>query len=1517
MDATIRSSAEGAKVAVLQSFKLATQVLNGVASFFLHWTLEPGYLRARRARMAAVPPSTSTLGALDSTSVDALASYFLSAGLEADGRSPLARSSTLLPPELLRQAREEFSWVSGGNRLEATGEFTASQFGTASAPGLVAEARIALLVLIDTAASQMLQCCRPDEVEGGRCRRRCTCGSRCCRQQTAATGNSITRAALGRDSIASSGSATSLPMPSSAAHASPMLSASTDPVVPPKSRLLAWLPNIRISLPQDSLPPPPGSLSGAAGAGGHKALRRRSSALGVAGELSALNSPVMSPLLAPAAASASSSANGGGLPPMSLPAAAGLSTAPSSFAADGAHSAHAASSATPPLPFPTLPTPSGAFCPLPRISDVSTTAALLQRRLNLPVECFAAVTADGYVLTLIRIPRLESKRVVFFQHGLLDSASAWLSTGSVLSLAARAYAAGCDVFMGNLRGSNDALGSNGLGANPADYAELDEAESGAFTGSIALQMQQMARAAQAGAASAMAAAAAAASSAAATAAASAAKALPAVSEGLQEAMTRVGSVASLAGLGSARDREARDAAGDASVSTSLPGGADGGPKLHDSLDTGSDRAAGIVASAAPRGPAKASAAVAGSLNAARGTAPAPLHEGDDDAHDDSDGDESRAGGVFCRVRGQPGSTAAGMGVGAAAGGGADSTVGRRSRAASSTSVASVSFVGSSARGVAGGNDTGSIVGIATPPRTEFDSSSSSGGLCARARSGSAASIGSTASVGSVGFAQQQHLPGSASGSARPSSASGSASEQLRLVSPLRGQLARSRTHVALADASTATTEPSADASAPAAAAATAAPVPGGTTVGSIPIPPRIRRTSSTSAGAATSDAAHGAIRTSSVDEEPESSTTVPLPPQAGVGVGGPTAAVRVAAALGTSAEGLPVHLHLHPRQQQFWAYDVTDHGLDIMAFMRQIRIIKAVEAPLRRRLRAANADTAASAASTDAAGASGAAGAGSATAGASAGGSKTSSAVDGAAAASTSGTSPPQPHQQQQQHYDEEAELRRLTSGRPVDATSPLADDCVITGVGHSMGGCVLLLHVLMSRALRRPHWLRKLVLLSPAGLHKHTPWPSKALLYALDAAGLLRAERPFPMRSSRLQRLGAHLLQDLKQMAGVGDLMAVAASYFFGGERFNFSFRHVSFTDYPIGGTSHRVLRHGIQNVKARDFVPYNYGSRENRERYGAAQPPSIRDDFGLLADDGGVDIAWIGGGLDLLVPPANLEEQHRLVLAIQRLARSKRATSNTVADAGQAADAPVDDDTGAGGASASASASAEAAATGVPSWMQRGGRVSSMLTFPRAGHLDFSLTISDAIISHILEEIDSAAAEAEDEADADSKERCVGAAEKTCSDRVRGSAASAALRRRNGRTPANATTAAGTSPAPAALAAGVSDHTPSFAPEADAAGDATGESSASIGLDPDVRDIAHRAVDRLSEYYADGGGSGRWRPARECALRHRWLFGLTKLDVALEALDAEAREMGLAPAVTAGVATSAGVARSGSERA
>jgi hypothetical protein len=73
-------------------------------------------------------------------------------------------------------------------------------------------------------------------------------------------------------------------------------------------------------------------------------------------------------------------------------------------------------------------------------------------------------------LNVIRIPRRNTRHVVMYQHGLLDSPAAWVSNGHIFSLAYRAYALGYDVFLGTYRGTSDDLGS---GPQPSPTPGLD------------------------------------------------------------------------------------------------------------------------------------------------------------------------------------------------------------------------------------------------------------------------------------------------------------------------------------------------------------------------------------------------------------------------------------------------------------------------------------------------------------------------------------------------------------------------------------------------------------------------------------------------------------------------------------------------------------------------------------------------------------------------------------------------------------------------------------------------------------------------------------------------------------------------------------------------------------------------------------------------------------------------------------------------------------------------------------
>ncbi|KAI3673264.1 hypothetical protein L6452_39381 [Arctium lappa] len=72
--------------------------------------------------------------------------------------------------------------------------------------------------------------------------------------------------------------------------------------------------------------------------------------------------------------------------------------------------------------------------------------------LGYPYEAINVVTSDGYVLLLERIPRRDSKKAVYLQHGVFDSSMCWVSNGVVGSPAFAAFDQGYDVFLGNFRG---------------------------------------------------------------------------------------------------------------------------------------------------------------------------------------------------------------------------------------------------------------------------------------------------------------------------------------------------------------------------------------------------------------------------------------------------------------------------------------------------------------------------------------------------------------------------------------------------------------------------------------------------------------------------------------------------------------------------------------------------------------------------------------------------------------------------------------------------------------------------------------------------------------------------------------------------------------------------------------------------------------------------------------------------------------------------------------------------------
>ena len=93
-------------------------------------------------------------------------------------------------------------------------------------------------------------------------------------------------------------------------------------------------------------------------------------------------------------------------------------------------------------------------------------------------EEHTVTTTDGYILTVYRIPGntgevSHPKPPVFFQHGVFDSAYAWIMNYADIAPAFVASRGGYDVWLGNSRGNTYSREHVSLNPNHAKYWEFD------------------------------------------------------------------------------------------------------------------------------------------------------------------------------------------------------------------------------------------------------------------------------------------------------------------------------------------------------------------------------------------------------------------------------------------------------------------------------------------------------------------------------------------------------------------------------------------------------------------------------------------------------------------------------------------------------------------------------------------------------------------------------------------------------------------------------------------------------------------------------------------------------------------------------------------------------------------------------------------------------------------------------------------------------------------------------------
>ncbi|XP_037719708.1 lipase 3 [Drosophila subpulchrella] len=118
------------------------------------------------------------------------------------------------------------------------------------------------------------------------------------------------------------------------------------------------------------------------------------------------------------------------------------------------------------------------------LSEIIKTDARI-RSHGYPTETHQVTTADGYVLTLFRIPyshklknQNENRPPVLLQHGLFSNSDCWLSSGPDNSLAYLLADAGYDVWLGNARGNIYSRENNLISLNSHKFWHFDWHEIG-------------------------------------------------------------------------------------------------------------------------------------------------------------------------------------------------------------------------------------------------------------------------------------------------------------------------------------------------------------------------------------------------------------------------------------------------------------------------------------------------------------------------------------------------------------------------------------------------------------------------------------------------------------------------------------------------------------------------------------------------------------------------------------------------------------------------------------------------------------------------------------------------------------------------------------------------------------------------------------------------------------------------------------------------------------------------------
>jgi alpha-beta hydrolase superfamily lysophospholipase len=201
-----------------------------------------------------------------------------------------------------------------------------------------------------------------------------------------------------------------------------------------------------------------------------------------------------------------------------------------------------------------------------------------------------------------------------------------------------------------------------------------------------------------------------------------------------------------------------------------------------------------------------------------------------------------------------------------------------------------------------------------------------------------------------------------------------------------------------------------------------------------------------------------------------------------------------------------------------------------------------------------------------------------------------------------------------------------------------------LCGVSHSLGGAAMLIYLVTRRLEGKPHYMKRAILLSPAGFHQKAPPVCAIIQYLLPI--LAPAIKPFfpglyiPTKFFRM--LFNKLSRDFQNYPALGGLVQTLISYAVGGDSSNwigsFGMTHYNMDDMP--GIALGVALHLAQMMRSKRFRMYDYGSAYvNMQVYGTPQPLDIGANYDVI--DIPVDV--VAGKKDKLIPKSMVARHYQ----------------------------------------------------------------------------------------------------------------------------------------------------------------------------------------------------------------------------------------------------------------------------------